>query len=96
MERRPYGDLRDIIERRGGSMRYERAGRRYGAWVISLDGKSAVLEASGNRSFPELDRLYQTTHPNPRHWDDYDGPLVDEAEEKLLSLLSSATPSSSM
>ena len=87
MEKRPYGDLRDIIERRGGSMQYEREGYRHGAWIISLAGKRAVIEASGNRSFPELDRLYQTSKPNPREWDDYDGPLLPDAEEKLLSLL---------
>jgi hypothetical protein len=83
---RAYGDLRNIIERRGGSMVYERAGYRHGAWVISLQGKHATIEASGNRSFPALDRLYETSHPNPQHWDDYDGPLVEDAEAKLLAL----------
>jgi hypothetical protein len=41
-------------------------------------GKHAAIEASGNRSFPLLDQLYQTSHPNPQHWDDYDGPLVEQ------------------
>ena len=68
-------------------MTYERAGFRHGAWIISLDGKTATIEATGNHSFPELDRLYRTTHPHPMHWDDYDGPPIDGAEEKLLSLL---------
>src|SRR5213596_3691403 len=80
--RRAYGDLRDIIERRGGSMKWQKAGYRHGAWILSLGAKTAIVEASGNRFFPELDRLYETTHPHPMHWDDYDGPLVEEAEEK--------------
>jgi hypothetical protein len=87
LDGRAYGDLRAIIERHGGSMVYERAGYRHGAWIISLRGKQAKIEASGNRSFPPLDTLYQTSHPNPEHWDDYDGPLVEDAEAKLLALL---------
>lgn len=87
MKRRIYGELRDIVESRGGSMIYERGGFRHGAWVIRLGEKTAVIEASGNRSFPVLDRLYETTHPRPVRWDGYDGPLREDATQKLLALL---------
>lgn len=84
MKRRVYAELRDIVESRGGSMTYERGGFRHGAWVIRLGAKTEVIEADGNRSFPALDRLYETTHPCPLHWDDYDGPLREDAEQELL------------
>lgn len=87
MKNRPYGELRDIIERLGGSMIWHRAGFRYGAWIITLDGKTATIEATGERSIPELDHLYQPTSPNPTTWDDYSSDLIDHVEEKLLSLL---------
>jgi hypothetical protein len=55
---RAYGKLRDIIERRGGTMTYQREGYQYGAWVISLNGKTATLKATGDQSFPDLDLLH--------------------------------------
>lgn len=85
--RRVYSELRDIVERRGGSMIYERAGYRWGAWVIRLGRKHATIPATGRRLFPKLDRLYEPTRPQPKTWDDYDGPLVPGAEKKLLLLL---------
>lgn len=36
---RPYGELRDPIEERGGSMTHVRAGHQWGAWMVSLNGK---------------------------------------------------------
>jgi hypothetical protein len=42
-ESRAYGKLRDVIEHRGGTMLYRREGYRYGAWEISLDGKTVVI-----------------------------------------------------
>lgn len=89
MENRAYGSLRDIILRRGGTMTYERSGFPHGAWVIRVGGKEATIVAGGNRSFPELDRLYvpKPEHANPSHWEDYTDDLVADAEEKLLSLL---------
>lgn len=86
-ETRAYGKLRDIIERRGGSMRYCREGYRYGAWEISLDGKAAIIEATGSRKFPALDRLYIPKRPNPKIWDDYSDNLVADAEHQLIALL---------
>ena len=86
-ETRPYGKLRDIIERRGGRMTYERQGYRHGAWEISLDGKTAVIESTGNRRFPALDRLYLPKVARPWTWDDYSDDLVAAAERQLLALL---------
>jgi len=84
---RTYGKLRDIIERCGGTMTYQRKGFRYGAWIISLNGKRREIPAEGNRSFEVLDRLYVPKTPNPNHWDDYRNELIADAQEKLLALL---------
>jgi hypothetical protein len=87
--RRAYGELRDIVERHGGTMVYERAGFRYGAWVISLGAKTKTVEAMGNQAFPDLDRLYvpKPGLDHPEHWYDYQLKLVPRAEESLLALL---------
>jgi len=87
--RRAYGKLRDIIERHGGMMAYRRQGYRFGAWEISLDGKSKSIEAEGRRTFPALDRLFipRPDVPEPKTWDDYRDELVPGAEEQLLALL---------
>jgi hypothetical protein len=85
-EVRAYGKLRDIIERCGGSMTYRRQGYRYGAWKISLDGKTKIFESTGNRRLPALDRLYVPNVRNPKTWDDYSDELVPDAERQLLGL----------
>ena len=85
--RRAYGKLRDIIERHGGKMVYQRQGYRWGAWEISLDGKIANIESEGRRTFPKLDRLYLPKVSTPKTWDDYRNELVPGAEGKLCSLL---------
>jgi hypothetical protein len=87
-KRRAYGKLRDIIERRGGRMEYRRQGYRYGAWEISLKGKSAIIEAMGCKTFPKLDRLFIPNSPHPKTWDDYGPELVADGERKLIALLS--------
>lgn len=84
---RAYGLLRDIIERKGGTMEYVRSGYPFGAWELWLDGKSATIIASGNTSFPELDRLYVPKTPHPKKWTDYENRLIPGAEERLLALL---------
>jgi hypothetical protein len=86
-ETRVYGKIRDIIERRGGSMVWHRSGYRYGAWEISLDGKRVVVEAMGVQSFPALDRFYKSSQEVavPKTWDDYEDELVDGAEEQLIA-----------
>ncbi|MFH1021767.1 MAG: hypothetical protein V1809_00085 [Planctomycetota bacterium] len=85
-KKRAYGKLRDIIERRGGSMRFLRQGYRYGAWEISLEGKTAIIEATGSQSFPPLDKLYVPVVPHPSTWNDY-GELMPDAEQQLRALL---------
>ncbi len=84
---RAYNTIRTMVERLGGTMVYERQGYRYGAWVIKLGGKQRVVEAAGNRAFPELDGLHVPHHTNPRYWDDYSRELVPNAQSRLLSLL---------
>lgn len=87
MSDRAYRSIRSIVERLGGSMVYQRKGYRYGAWVIRIGENRVTIEASGNRSFPQLDRLYISQFPDPRHWDDYSDELVPDAETQLLSIL---------
>lgn len=83
----PYGPIRTLVERLGGSMVYEREGYRYGAWVIRLGEQCLLVEAHGEQSFPALDKLYGPPVLQPRHWDDYNGVLVPEAKRRLLALL---------
>ncbi|MFZ5809279.1 MAG: hypothetical protein ACOY16_08350 [Chloroflexota bacterium] len=87
MSKRAYESIRSLVERLGGSMIYERKGYQHGAWVIRIGKNSVTIEADGNRSFPELDRLYIPRVPAPRHWDDYSDELVPNAEKQLLSML---------
>lgn len=68
-------------------MTYRRQGYRFGAWEISLAGKTITIEAEGRRTFPELDRLYVPKVVDPKTWDDYHDKLVADAEEHLLALL---------
>jgi hypothetical protein len=84
---RAYGKLRDMIESHGGTMIYQRDGFRHGAWLIALNGKSATIEATGDRSFPQLDRLHVPKVAEPQHWDDYHDELIPDAEQHLLALL---------
>lgn len=84
---RAYETIRSMVEGLGGTMVYQRKGFRYGAWIIRIGGKEAVVEATGNRSFPEIDGLRVPRRPNPRHWDDYWTDLLPDAQERLLRML---------
>lgn len=68
-------------------MTYERKGHRHGTWMMRIGKSIVAIEAGGNRSFPELDRLYVPRIPDPRNWDDYLDELVPDAELQLLSML---------
>ena len=85
-----YAQIRSLVERRGGTMIYEHAGHRHGAWLIAIGGRSLAVEATGERSFPQLDRLYVPRVPEPQTWDDYEDELVPGAEARLLGLLCTA------
>lgn len=87
MTDRAYDTIRCMVERLGGTMVYQRKGYPYGAWIIRIEGKEAVFEATGNKSFPKLDGLHVPRHPNPKHWDEYWKDLLPEAQERLLGML---------
>jgi hypothetical protein len=87
MPERVYDSIRSLVEGLGGSMVYEHEGHRFGAWVITLRDKRATIEAGGTQNFPELDRLYVPTRPDPEHWADYSQQLVPDAKRRLLDLL---------
>ena len=93
MSRRVYDLLRSLVEHLGGSMRYERAGHRYGAWVIRVADREATIQAVGQHAFPDLDRLHVPAIDNPRRWEDYEHELVPDAEQRLLALLKGASGS---
>mgnify|MGYP005812950067 CR=1 FL=1 len=85
-----YVQIRSLVERRGGTMTYEHKGHHSGAWLIATGGRSLAIEATGERSFPQLDRLYVPRVPEPQTWDDYEDELVPGAEARLLGLLCTA------
>lgn len=87
MSNRAYDEIRTLIEQRGGTMKYEKEGYEFGAWVIRLGGRTAIIEAPGIGSFPKLDRLYVPKIKSPRGWEDYTNQLVPDAEAKLLAML---------
>src|SRR5678815_2513700 len=80
-----YGKLREIVEERGGSMVYQRRGYPYGAWIISLGGKTVIIKSTGMGNLPELDQFYRPLCPNPRTWKDYDDVLVPNGEQDFLA-----------
>lgn len=84
-----YDKIRSLVEQHGGSMTFVRKGYRYGAWVIRIGGREKIIEAEGNHSLPDLDRLYEPKDhvSDPKTWDDYSKQLVPNAEAKLLAML---------
>ncbi|MDP8973502.1 MAG: hypothetical protein M3N45_10110 [Actinomycetota bacterium] len=83
---RAYGELRTSIEQLGGSMIHVKECYQWGAWVVTLNGKSKVFESNGN-GYPELDRLYVPKKSDPRHYRDYTKTLVNGAVERLIAML---------
>lgn len=94
MSNRAYDKIRTLVEQRGGTMKYEKEGYEYGAWVIRIGDKTTVIEAPGVGSFPKLDRLYVPRVKSPRGWDDYEDQLVPDAETKLWAMLKLEPPQS--
>ncbi len=84
MAKRSYDLVRSLVESLGGAMTYERKHHRYGAWVVYVRNKTKIIEATGGRSFPELDSLYVPKIKNPKHWDDYYNVLRPDAKARLL------------
>jgi hypothetical protein len=86
VKRRPYEELQAPIEQRGGSMVHVRKGYQWGAWIVSLNGKSRTFLSNG-RGYPELDRLYEPDVHPPMHYRDYSRRLVPGAIENLVAML---------
>lgn len=86
-KRRPYHALREIVERAGGEMSFERLGQPPGgAWVVVLDGTRRVFRADG-KEFLALARLYVPRKTNPTHASQFTRELVNGAEAKWLSII---------
>jgi hypothetical protein len=89
---RAYDKLQTLIERLGESMKHQRSGYLYGAWEVSLEGNTQIVEGTGSKSLPELDKFYVPKIPIPTTWDDYHNELVGDAEQLLLHWLRSDSP----
>lgn len=86
MTEKAYSLVRGVIDRLGGAMVYERKGVRWGAWILRLGDREKTIKAEGNRSFPELDRLYKPKVTTPIAWDDFENVLVPDVEMEVLAL----------
>ncbi len=86
-EKEDYGNLRSIVKRLGGRMVFHRKGYRHGAWEISLGRKNWVLESTGMRRLPALDRFYKPLGKDPKTWDDYTDELLDDGEDRFIAWL---------
>ena len=86
-DRRAYGSIRSLVERLGGSMAWAKRGYRHGAWIITIRDKRLVIPASGQQSFPSLDRLLVPLAADPKTWNDYTNELLPDAETRLLAML---------
>jgi hypothetical protein len=64
-------------------MVHVKKGYRYGAWIVTLDGKETAFEGVGNKTLPALDRYYKPLPgiKSPKNWDDYTSELLDGADE---------------
>lgn len=87
MAHRPYDLVRDMVEKLGGQMLFNREGTQFGAWIITLGGNTKEFIATGKKSIPDLDQFYVPSVPSPKNWNDYKHQLIPHAEAKLYSLL---------
>ncbi len=85
-QHRPYEELRAPIEQRGGTMVHVREGYQWGAWIVTVDGKTGTFLSNG-RGYPDLDRLYKPQVANPQHYTDYSNDLVPGAIQTLVGML---------
>ena len=81
-KKRAYDKLRTIIENHGGKMAYVK-GHNY--WEVCMNGKIARAHGTGGKSFPDLDKFFVPTIPNPSTWDPYKNELVPGAEASFLA-----------
>src|SRR5690606_5606722 len=87
MTDRAYDLVRQLDESIGVTIAFEKSGFPHGAWIITLSRKRKELVATGDQSFPDLDKLYKPKVKNPRHWDDYLNELQPDADFRLLVLM---------
>jgi hypothetical protein len=67
----PYGFVREMVEKHGGTMTFHAGGGPGGRWLIALEGKSLQIDVR-DRRVNDLDRLYIAKIDNPQTWDDYE------------------------
>ena len=82
-ERADYGHLRSIARHHGGYMRHVKKGHRYGAWKVTLNGKTTIFEGTGMHRLPALDKYYVGFSAS-KTWDEIDAVLVPGAEQRFL------------
>jgi hypothetical protein len=91
-KRRAYEELRSWVEHKKGTMKHQRKGYQWGAWIVRLRGKQRIFRSNGS-GYPELDKLYKPKPPTPdvpepKNWRDYTNALRPYAFEKFKGLLS--------
>ena len=86
--RRVYEEVRRLVEEHDGTMKFEREGYQWGAWIVKIGNKQRIFLSNGS-GFPELDHLYEPKPEilQPSHWSDYTNTLVQDAWDKLVLLL---------
>jgi hypothetical protein len=75
-------------------MIYKHKGFKYGAWEIKIGEHSITIQATGNQTFPEIDRFYVPRIPDPKKWGDYYPELIPDAEKQIWIMLGVSTLSS--
>jgi hypothetical protein len=87
-KRRPYQEIQELVNEHGGTMKHEREGYQWGAWIVRIGNKKRIFLSNGS-GYPELDKLYipKPEVSEPNHWTDYSVVLVPNAWEKFIALL---------
>ncbi len=87
-KRRPYEEIQQLVQQHGGTMRHQREGYQWGAWIVRLGGKERIFLSNGS-GYPDLDKLYvpKPGFFHPSHYSDYSNTLVAGAWEKFLAQL---------
>jgi len=85
LTKRPYHEVKSLLESIGGTMTYRPGGGPGGVWVLALRGRTINVEVR-DHTINRLDELYVPKVQNPRTWDDYSSRLVDDAFWILVTM----------
>ncbi len=72
-DKRVYREVRDLLNKLGGSMNWHAGGPGGGVWHLELHGRRCDVECRSN-AVNFLDELYLPSKSNPQTQDDYAKP----------------------